>query len=144
MQPAGEGALRAAFEALKNKLAAEGLFASEHKQSLPRLPRHIAVITSRTGAALRDILSVVSRRFPLPDVTLLPVTVQGASAEKDIIDALKKVENWPAETGLPPPDAVILARGGGSLEDLWTFNLESVARAISHCPVPVVSAIVQR
>ncbi|MCZ6640175.1 MAG: exodeoxyribonuclease VII large subunit [Gammaproteobacteria bacterium] len=131
---AGEGALRAAIEALKVQLAAEGLFATERKKPLPEFPRHLAVISSKSGAALRDVLSVVQRRFPALAVTLIPVAVQGENSETEVLQALDRVETLGV-------DVVLLTRGGGSLEDLWTFNLESVARAIARCPVPVVSAI---
>ena len=149
MQPAGEGALRAAFDALKDKLAAEGLFATQAKKPLPVIPRHVVIVTSRTGAALRDILSVLQRRFPLLQVTLIPVSVQGDSAEGEILSALAQIESWTVsgavsaagEASYPPPDTVILARGGGSLEDLWTFNLESIARALFDLSLPVISAI---
>ena len=134
MEAAGEGALRAAYEALKARLTAEGLFADERKRTLPAYPRHLAVVSSPSGAALRDVLSVIRRRFPLLKVTLLPVSVQGADAEPQILDALNRVP------GLAP-DLVLLTRGGGSLEDLFTFNSEAVARAIARCPVPTVSAV---
>jgi exodeoxyribonuclease VII large subunit len=144
MAPAGEGALQAAFEALKAKLAAEGLFASERKRPLPAFPRHIAIISSATGAALRDILSVLRRRCPALMVTLLPVPVQGDEAGPQIEAAFARIGRWvatPEEFPRPPPDLVLLARGGGSLEDLWAFNLELVARAIAACPVPVVAGV---
>ena len=134
MEAAGEGALRAAYEALKARLTAEGLFAEERKRALPAYPRHLAVVSSPSGAALRDVLSVIRRRFPLLEVTLLPVSVQGVEAEPQILDALNRVP------GLAP-DLVLLTRGGGSLEDLFTFNSEAVARAIARCPVPTVSAV---
>ncbi len=134
MEAAGEGALRAAYEALKARLTAEGLFAEERKRALPAYPRHLAVVSSPSGAALRDVLSVIRRRFPLLEVTLLPVSVQGVEAEPQILDALNRV---PALA----PDLVLLTRGGGSLEDLFTFNSEAVARAIARCPVPTVSAV---
>jgi len=134
LEPAGEGALRAAFDALKLRLAAEGLFATERKRPLPALPRRLAVISSASGAALRDVLHVIQRRYPVLEVILLPVAVQGAGAEADVLDALARV-------GQLDPDLVLLTRGGGSLEDLWTFNLETVARAVAACPVPTVSAI---
>ena len=134
MEAAGEGALRAAYEALKARLAAEGLFADERKCALPRYPRHLAVVSSPSGAALRDVLSVIRRRFPMLGVTLLPVSVQGAEAEPQILDALHRA---PALA----PDLILLTRGGGSLEDLFTFNSEAVARAIARCPLPTVSAI---
>lgn len=138
MAPAGEGALRAAFEALKERLAAEGLFAAERKRPLPAYPRHLAVISSASGAALRDVLSVVARRFPLMRVTLLPTAVQGGEATAQIVAALARIG---AQTGALRPDAVLLTRGGGSLEDLAPFNAEETARAIAACPVPIVSAI---
>jgi len=136
----GEGELRAAFEALKAKLAAEGLFAPERKVPLPTFPRHVAVITSASGAALRDVLSVLRRRCPVIEVTLLPVAVQGKDAQRDVLRALAQLDAWPTGLGRAP-DVAVLARGGGSLEDLWTFNLESVARAIAACRVPIVSAV---
>ena len=134
MEAAGEGALRAAYEALKARLAAEGLFAEDGKRALPAYPQHLAVVSSPSGAALRDVLSVIGRRFPMLKVTLLPVAVQGVNAEPQILNALNRV---PALS----PDLVLLTRGGGSLEDLFTFNAEAVARAIARCPVPTVSAI---
>lgn len=138
LEPAGEGALRAAFEALKTKLANQGLFESERKRPLPDFPRHIAIITSSTGAALRDVLNVIARRYPALQVTLLPVTVQGPSAESDILAAFAQLPQLHQQQSI---DAVLLTRGGGSLEDLWTFNLESLARVVADCPWPVVSAI---
>jgi exodeoxyribonuclease VII large subunit len=140
LEAAGEGALRIAFEALKQKLADEGLFAAARKRALPTFPTHLAVVSSRTGAALRDIIAVLHRRCPTLRVTLLPVAVQGKDAEPQIIAALRRLADWPPELG-PSPDVVLIARGGGSLEDLWSFNLETVARAIAACPIPVVSAI---
>ncbi len=134
LQPAGEGALRAAFEALKRALEAEGLFNDAGKRELPAFPQRLALITSATGAARRDIESVLARRFPAIEVLLLPVLVQGDGAEATVLEALGRI-------GSLDCDVVILARGGGSIEDLWTFNLESVARAIHACPVPIVSAI---
>ena len=134
LEPAGEGALRAAFEALKERLAAEGLFSGERKKSLPRYPAHLAVISSRSGAALRDVLSIVRRRFPCMQVTLLPVAVQGPDAERQLLSALQRVS-------VLIPDVVLLTRGGGSLEDLFAFNSEPLARAIATCPIPTVAAI---
>ncbi len=134
MEPAGEGALRAAFEALKERLAAEGMFDTARKRELPPLPRRLAVISSATGAALRDVLHVIERRFPALEVVLLPVAVQGDRAEAEVLAALQRVPQV-------SPDVVLITRGGGSLEDLWTFNLESVARAVAACPVPTVSAV---
>ena len=134
LETAGEGALRAAFEALKERLAAEGLFAAERKRSLPAFPKHLAVVSSLSGAALKDVLSVVRRRFPLLRVRVLPVAVQGAEAPGQIVEALARAAKW-------VPDLVLLTRGGGSLEDLAAFNSEAVARAIAACPVPTVSAV---
>ena len=134
MEPAGEGALRAAFEALKERLAAEGLFATERKKPLPRFPAHLAILSSRSGAALRDVLSIVRRRFPCLQVTLLPVAVQGPDAERQLLGALQRIPDL-------APDVVLLTRGGGSLEDLFVFNSEPLARAIAACPVPTVAAI---
>ncbi len=133
---AGEGALRAALEKLKSRLAAEGLFAEDRKRALPDYPRHIAVISSRTGAALRDVLAVIRRRFPCVRVTCFDVAVQGFEAEGQIVAAFDR-----AEFMRHPPDVIVLTRGGGSLEDLAAFNLESVARRIATAEIPVVSAI---
>ena len=140
LEASGEGALRAAFDALKRKLGDAGLFAEARKRDLPRYPTHVAIISSRTGAALRDILSVLRRRCPTLRVTLLNVAVQGNDAEPQIVEALARLADWPHELSAPP-DVALLARGGGSLEDLWAFNLESVARAIAACPIPIVSAV---
>lgn len=134
LEPAGAGALRAAFEALKERLAVEGLFAAERKRPLPTLPRRLAIISSATGAALRDVLDVIARRFPALEIVLLPVPVQGDAAGPAIVAALERAPKSGA-------DVVLLTRGGGSLEDLWAFNLETVARAIANCALPVVSAI---
>jgi exodeoxyribonuclease VII large subunit len=134
MEPAGEGALRQAFDALKIKLAAEGLFATEHKKLLPLQPESAVVVSSVSGAALHDVLAVWRRRYPLLHVTLIPTAVQGAEAEPQILDALARAEQL-------APDVILLTRGGGSLEDLWCFNSESVARAIFALKTPVVAAI---
>ncbi len=134
LEPAGEGALRQAFDQLKVKLASEGLFSAEHKQSLPRYPSHCVVITSPTGAAFKDVIAVWQRRFPSLRVTLIPSAVQGPMAEQQLLDALQRAATM-------NPDVVLLTRGGGSLEDLWSFNLEAVARAVAACPYPIVSAI---
>ncbi len=135
LEEAGEGALKRQFELLKTRLAAAGLFAPEHKQPLPRLPRRIGVITSPTGAAIRDILNILKRRFPAIPVLLYPVPVQGTAAAGEIAAALK-LAGERADC-----DVLILARGGGSLEDLWSFNEEVVARAIFDCPIPIVSGV---
>ena len=135
MEEAGTGALQRAFEQLKNKLASEGLFDEVYKKALPSLPRHIAVITSPTGAAIRDILSVLERRFAGIPVTVLPVAVQGKDAAPQIVRAIDLANRAKLF------DVVILARGGGSLEDLWPFNEEIVARAIFASELPIVSGI---
>jgi len=135
LEEAGEGILRRRFEQLKQKLAAEGLFDSRHKQPLPRLPRRIGVVTSPTGAAIRDILHILRRRFPAIPVLVYPVAVQGEAAPREIEAALRLA------AARRDCDVLIVARGGGSLEDLWAFNDEAVARAIFACPIPVVSGV---
>ncbi|UTH30684.1 exodeoxyribonuclease VII large subunit [Ectopseudomonas hydrolytica] len=134
VEPAGDGALRLAFEALKEKLGAEGLFSTERKIALPAHPRRIGIITSPTGAVIRDIISVFRRRAPQVELNLIPTAVQGREATAQIVRALQRAD----ALGF---DALILARGGGSLEDLWCFNEESVARAVAACVTPIVSAV---
>jgi exodeoxyribonuclease VII large subunit len=135
MEPAGEGALRLAFEQLKKKLAAEGLFDTEHKRPLPELPHQLGLITSPSGAAIRDLLSVLRRRFPALPVVIYPVQVQGEEAPQQIVRMLA-LANRRNEC-----DVLILSRGGGSLEDLQAFNDEAVARAIHASQIPVVSGV---
>jgi len=135
MEPAGVGELLAAFERLKKKLAAEGLFDEHLKRALPTMPRHIGVITSASGAALQDIKATLARRWPLATVWLAPVAVQGNEAPPAILKALQTLPT------LAPIDVLILARGGGSLEDLWAFNDEKIVRAVRACPVPLVTGI---
>ena len=135
MEQAGDGALRQAFERLKIKLLNEGLFDEERKKPIPLLPRQIGVITSATGAAIHDILTVLNRRFPAIPVVIYPVAVQGEPAKFEIAAALKTA-NQRAEV-----DVILLARGGGSLEDLWAFNEEIVARAIAASQIPVISGV---
>ena len=135
LEEAGEGALRRAFDVLKARLQAEGLFDAERKRALPMFPRRIAVITSPSGAAVRDVLSVLARRLPLVEVDVLPVPVQGTDAPPKIRAMLERA----GASGRY--DVILLARGGGSLEDLWAFNDEALARAVAASPVPVVSAI---
>ncbi|HEY8973580.1 MAG TPA: exodeoxyribonuclease VII large subunit [Burkholderiaceae bacterium] len=135
MEPAGEGALQREFEQLKARLDAEGLFDRSRKRPLPAFARRIGVITSATGAAVRDVLSVLSRRWPLAEVDVLPVPVQGREAPPAIVSMLRRA------SASGRYDALLLTRGGGSLEDLWSFNDERLARAIAASPVPVVSAV---
>jgi len=135
LEEAGEGALRRAFEELKAKLTAEGLFDTARKRSLPAFVRRLGVLTSPSGAAVRDVLSVLARRFPLLEVDVLPVPVQGATAAAQIVSMLQRA----VRSGRY--DALLLARGGGSLEDLWAFNDEALVRAIAAAPMPVVSAV---
>ena len=135
METAGEGDLKRKYEELKQKLFNEGLFDREKKLQIPKLPKKIGVITSPSGAAIRDVLSILKRRFPLLPIVIFPITVQGDNAAPDIEDALKKA-NLRADC-----DVLILTRGGGSLEDLWAFNEEIVARAIHTSKIPIISAI---
>jgi len=135
MEEAGAGALRRAFEALKQRLAAEGLFDEQSKRALPEVPKTIGVVTSPTGAALRDILHVIRRRHPGVGVVIYPVPVQGAQAAPEIVRMIS------VAGARRDCDVLILARGGGSIEDLWAFNDEQVARAIRACPIPVVTGI---
>ena len=131
----GEGALLKAFEELKAKLQKEGLFEIENRQAIPPLPRSVAVITSETGAVFRDIINVLRRRSPFIKLTLIESQVQGRNADLDITNAISRANNF------SDFDLIILARGGGSIEDLWCFNMESVARAIAESKLPIISAI---
>jgi exodeoxyribonuclease VII large subunit len=135
LEEAGEGALRREFERLKARLAAEGLFAAERKRALPRFARRIGVVTSPSGAAIRDVLSVIARRFPLAEIEILPVPVQGRDAPPVIVEIIN------AASRMRRHDVLLLTRGGGSLEDLFAFNHEGVARAIHASAIPIVSAI---
>jgi exodeoxyribonuclease VII large subunit len=135
MQPDGVGALHIAFEQLKKKLHAEGLFDAAHKKKLPFLPESIGVVTSSTGAVIKDILNVLDRRFSDVNIKIFPVAVQGEYASKEIAKAIKKLNE------LGCVDVIILARGGGSLEELWAFNEEIVARSIFGSKIPIISAI---
>ena len=130
----GVGNLYVAYEQLKKKLESEGLFDSIHKKKIPRIPNKIGVITAPTGAAIKDIISTIKRRWPLAEVYLFPALVQGEDAKEDIVKQIKKADNF----GL---DTLIVGRGGGSIEDLWAFNEEIVARAIFECNTPVISAV---
>lgn len=134
MQPDGLGALYMAFEQLKERLGREGLFDQSHKKPLPSYPQKIAVVTAKTGAALQDIIHILSRRWPLGELILCPALVQGENAPASIVSALRVAETV-------SPDVIIVGRGGGSLEDLWAFNDERVARAIYDCRIPVISAV---
>jgi exodeoxyribonuclease VII large subunit len=135
MQPVGEGMLFQEFLRLKNKLEAEGLFDQEHKRALPRLPRHIGIITSASGAALQDMLNTLNRRLPLARVTLAPSQVQGVEAPASLLKSLELLNK------VDDLDLILLARGGGSIEDLWAFNDENLARAIYNSRVPVISGV---
>lgn len=135
VRPEGVGALQAAFEKLKRALEEEGLFEPSRKRALPRFPGKIAIVTSPSGSVLHDILNVLRRRYPLAEVSLAPTAVQGAAAAPAIVEALSRVD---AEEDI---DVAILARGGGSLEDLWAFNEEAVARAVFASRIPVVSGV---
>lgn len=135
IMPEGAGDLQVAFEQLKAKLQAEGLFDKEHKKPLPKYPKRIAVITSSAGAAVRDIIRVLGKRWPLCEVVVLPVRVQGVEAPPEIVGAIKYANRW--KVG----DLIITGRGGGSIEDLWAFNDERVARAIYESEIPVISAV---
>ena len=134
MMEDGVGNLYVAFEQLKKKLASEGLFDDRYKKVIPKIPERVGVITAPTGAAIRDIISTINRRFPLTEVILLPSLVQGEIAKEDIVRQIKRAENYNL-------DVLIVGRGGGSIEDLWAFNEEIVARAIFECPIPVISAV---
>ena len=140
VEPQGIGALQAAFEKLKEKLGAEGLFAPERKRPLPRFPQRIGLVTSPSGAAIRDVLQVMRRRNPSVEIILTPCAVQGAGAAAEIAAAIGLLNEWSRKSAAPL-DLILLTRGGGSLEDLWAFNEESVARAIFHSALPVVSAV---
>lgn len=135
LMPDGTGALHLAFEQLKSKLYAEGLFDQSHKQEIPRMPHTIALVTSPTGAAVRDMIRILGRRYPLAEVQLWPVLVQGENAAADIAKTIARVNAH------GQADVIIVGRGGGSLEDLWAFNEEIVARAIYNSKIPVISAV---
>lgn len=135
MEPLGDGALRLAFEQLKSRLEKEGLFDPAKKRPLPAFPKHIALVTSPTGAAVRDMIQVLTRRYRGARITLFPCRVQGDLAKHEIVEALGRLSLYPSI------DVAIVGRGGGSAEDLWAFNEEIVARAVAACPVPVISAV---
>ncbi|MBS1969240.1 MAG: exodeoxyribonuclease VII large subunit [Bdellovibrionales bacterium] len=135
MEPVGAGALQKAFEQLKLKLKGEGLFEATRKRPIPHMPRHVAIVTSPTGAAIRDILNILSRRAPWLPVTVVPTVVQGESAAPKICEAFLTAQK------LPNVDVIIVGRGGGSIEDMWCFNDEKLARLIAASPIPTISAV---
>lgn len=132
----GVGNLYIAYEQLKKKLENEGLFNKDHKKEIPHIPKRIGVVTAPTGAAIKDIISTIKRRWPLTEIYLFPSLVQGEDAKEDIVKQIKKAENF-----YLPLDTLIVGRGGGSIEDLWPFNEEIVARAIYECKIPTISAV---
>ena len=134
MMEDGVGNLYVAFEQLKKKLASEGLFDERRKKPIPKIPKKVGVITAPTGAAIRDIISTINRRFPLTEVILFPSLVQGEGAKEDIVRQINRARDYNL-------DVLIVGRGGGSIEDLWAFNEEIVARAIFDCPIPIISAV---
>jgi exodeoxyribonuclease VII large subunit len=135
IRPVGIGELQIAFEKLKNKLSAEGLFDESHKKALPKYPKNIGVVTSVTGAAIRDIVSIISRRYPVAELIIYPTAVQGPGAGNEIANGIKNFNEY------NKVDIIIVGRGGGSLEDLWAFNEEVVARAIYDSEIPIISAV---
>ncbi|MBI1859689.1 MAG: exodeoxyribonuclease VII large subunit [Deltaproteobacteria bacterium] len=146
IEPCGVGALQLAFEQLKSRLNQEGLFDAKKKRVLPFLPKHIGIVTSATGAAVRDVLKVISRRFPDRQITIFPCAVQGEKAASEIVTALNLAEKWNSlcaqgGSGRLPVEVLIVGRGGGSLEDLWPFNEEIVARKLATCSIPTISAV---
>ncbi len=134
MEPDGLGALYIEYEKLKKKLAGEGLFAQEHKISIPKFPERVGVITAPTGAAVKDIMSTIKRRYPMCEAILFPCLVQGKDAAPDIVRQIKRADAYGVDT-------IIVGRGGGSIEDLWAFNEEIVAHAIYNCKTPIISAV---
>jgi exodeoxyribonuclease VII large subunit len=140
VQAKGKGSLQEQFEALKRRLHGEGLFDDDIKQPIPRFPRVVALVTSPTGAAIQDMLNILTRRAPWLRVLVFPVRVQGQGAEREMVRALEVLGDA-ASFDLPVPDTIVIGRGGGSLEDLWCFNEEVLARAIAACPIPIISAV---
>lgn len=134
MMEDGIGNLYVAFEKLKKQLASEGLFAPEHKKKIPKIPERVGIVTAATGAAIKDILSTIKRRYPICETILFPSLVQGDAAAEDIVRNIKLAQTYDL-------DVLIIGRGGGSIEDLWPFNEEIVARAIYECPIPTISAV---
>lgn len=136
IEPLGQGALQLAFRKLHVRLQGEGLFDPAHKKQLPRFPKRVAVVTSPSGAAVRDFLQVVNRRWANIEIIIVPVQVQGQGSAEQIENAITAIQDF-----ADPPDVVVLTRGGGSIEDLWSFNDERVCRAIFHCPIPVICGV---
>jgi len=141
INPRGIGELQMKFEKLKQKLFDEGLFDEQYKKPLPKFPEYAAIMTSKTGAVLHDFIKIIRRRYPILKIYLYPVSVQGYDASRDITNGLKIIEKLVKSDQIPPMDMIVIARGGGSLEDLWPFNDENLARAIFECKIPVVSAV---
>ncbi len=141
IKPQGAGELQYKFEQLKQKLFDEGLFDEEHKKPLPKYPENVVMITSKTGAVLQDFINITKRRYPLLNIFLYPVSVQGVNAASNVIDAVCDIPKLIKSKILPNIDIIVIARGGGSIEDLWPFNDERLARCIFECKIPVVSAV---
>ena len=141
IKPQGAGELQYRFEQLKQKLFEEGLFDEEHKKPLPKYPQNVVLITSKTGAVLQDFINITKRRYPLLNIYLYPVSVQGVTAASSVIEALSEIPRLIKSKKLPEIDIIVIARGGGSIEDLWPFNDERLARAVFECEIPVVSAV---
>lgn len=141
IQPMGVGELQLAFERLKNKLMAEGLFDPDHKKPLPKYPERIGIVSSPTGAAIHDMLTIINRRYPAVEIILYPVAVQGEGAAEEIAEAITEFNRYGEAEPANRADVLIVGRGGGSLEDLWAFNEEVVARAIYDSEIPVISAV---
>lgn len=141
MQPDGAGALQVAYEQLKQRLSEEGLFEESRKCPLPPFPKRVGVITSETGAAIRDILTILARRYPLAEVVLIPTLVQGEGAPAQLCAALRRFEELKRADDSQAPDVILLGRGGGSLEELWAFNDERLARAVAASTIPIVSCV---
>lgn len=141
ISPQGAGELQLRYEELKQKLFEEGLFDKEHKKPIPKYPESIAILTSRTGAVLQDFIKIIRRRYPILNIYLYPVTVQGFTASAELTKGLKDIEKLSKIGKISKIDIVVIARGGGSIEDLWPFNEENLARGVFACEIPVVSAV---
>ncbi|MGH2575351.1 MAG: exodeoxyribonuclease VII large subunit [Ignavibacteria bacterium] len=141
IRPQGVGELQIRFEKLKMKLLEEGLFDESHKKPIPKFPQNVVIITSKTGAVLKDFIKITKRRYPLLNLYVYPVNVQGLEASRNLVFAVKDTQNLSKFGKIPPVDIIVIARGGGSFEDLWPFNDETLARTIYECQIPVVSAV---